>query len=646
MAGKDHYPLGKLMNESDTLKKRSRYLRGTCALFIFLLTCLVYTPALKNDFVNWDDGVYVYENTNIQSFNSHSLYWMLTSFHASNWHPLTWLTHAIDCALWGLDSSKHHLTNILLHGFNSLLLFFLAVGLILRTKVNLTSSHLSRSQLRILTHVLLAGSVTALLFGLHPLHVESVAWVSERKDLLCAFFVLLSILSYLSYTSSSVFTKRSLWFMISLLFFSCALMSKPMAVSLPAILLLLDLYPLRRLEPYLTKNLPLLLEKIPFFVLSIASSTITIIAQHAGGAVMDFKRLPLPVRLLNAAHSPIFYLEKMIWPVELVPFYPFPKQIYPWDAHYIISGGLVLAITGICLWGVKQGKYLFFTVWSYYVITLLPVIGIIQVGSQAAADRYTYLPSISLFLLIGIGTAWLWQNGALMREMREMRGLMLFFTFIALSLLGYLTVKQIKTWQNSEILWSYVISAFPEKIPTAHTGLGNVHFKKGRLDDAIVEYKRALAIDPNYSEAHYNLGITYANNSMLDEAISEFKKALIINPNFTEAHFNLGVTYKKKDMLDEAISEYKKALNINPNLARAHNNLGLAYIKKGKLDESISEYKKALAINPNYAKAHYNLGIAYYYQAKYTLAIIHLDQALELGYTINSKLVESLKPYR
>jgi len=460
-------------------------------------------------------------------------------------------------------------------------------------------------------------------------------------------------------------------------------MSKPMAVTLPVTLILLDIYPLKRISLYpgkTSRKLPVFLEKIPFFTLSIASSIITVMAQKAGEAIRSLEEFHLAFRLLNALRSLVFYLEKMIVPVKLIPFYPFPKHIYWLDLPYLLSALLVLAFTCFSLWMARRKRYLFFIVWLYYVVTLIPVIGIIQVGSQAAADRYSYLPSLSIFLLMGIGMLWLWGKAALSKFRKTIRGMLLSCVFFVILLLSYLTIQQIRVWQNSETLWSYVISAFPKGVSFAHNNLGNTYYEKGELDKAISEYNRALILKSNYADAHYNLGAAYADKGMLDEAISEYKKALAINPDHADAHYNLGLDYGNKGMLDEAISEYKKTLAINPDYADAHYNLGVIYSSKRMFDKAISEYKKALAINsdyadahynlglnygnegmldeaifefkrvlalnPNYAKAHNNISIAFYKKGNYKSAIVHCDRAVELGFSVNPRLLKLLKPYR
>jgi tetratricopeptide (TPR) repeat protein len=617
------------------------------SIFIFSINVFVFLPALRNHFV-WDDYKYVYENTKIQSLNVQSLNWMLTSFHASNWHPLTWLSHALDYTYWGLNPRGHHLTNIIVHGLNALLVFFLVMRIMLasqKVEGNSPSSNLPRSGWG---QSLSVAGITALLFGLHPLRVESVAWIAERKDLLCAFFFFLTLLCYISYRYSASKKNRWRWFILSLLLFFMALMSKPMAVTLPFTLLLLDFYPLRRYQISFRNNLSVLLEKIPFISLSIASSIITIMAQSAGKSIKSFEYLPIDLRLLNAAHSLVFYLQKMIWPLELVPFYPFHADVSLFNLRFIIASILILAITGVCVFMITRKHYLLFAVWSYYVITLLPVLGIIQVGSQSAADRYTYLPSISIFLLAGIGVDWIWRKISLTRFKRVLRGALLGGTGTILVLLSSLTINQIKIWRDSEIFWRYIISAFPTTFPEAYTELGVVYVKSGRLDEAIELYERALAINPFDAKTYANLGSAYGRKGMWDEAISACVKALAVDPThaIVGVYSNLGLIYDKKGNVDEAISQYKKAIALDPFLAEVHYNLGLAYAKKGEIDEAIAAFKKALAVKPNLAGTHYNLAAAYYKKGNNQLAILHFEKASSLGYKVPHPLLERLKSDR
>ena len=621
-------------------RKSSLSIIGACGLIIFLITGLIYTPAINNGFVNWDDNLYVYENSYIYSLNLHSLYWMLTSFHATNWHPLTWLSHAIDYAVWGLNPFGHHLTSIILHGMNSFLVFLLVMQLMLRGRAMNQVPTPSPVALSLPAQSLIAAGVAALLFGVHPLHVESVAWVAERKDVLCAFFFLLTLCSYLFYTSSVDKTSRRAWFIVCMVLETAALMAKPMAVTLPLVLAILDVYPLRQITftDGTHRNLRVMLEKVPFFFLSAISTILTILAQHAGGALESFERLPLHFRLVNAIHAPLFYLAKIVWPVGLVPFYPFPKTISFFDLPYSISVILTISITVGCIWLWKRGRKLFLVIWAYYLITLLPVVGFIQVGGQAAADRYIYLPGVSIFLLAGIGASWLSEKGSLLTK-KVFCGALL----AVLVLLSQVLIQQIKIWQDSETLWRHVIGNFPKSVHFAYNNLGVVYGARGMHDKAIEAYEKALAISPSYVKAHNNLGHAYFKTGKYYKAIDAFERALAGNPHLVEAHNNLGSVYLRTGKYDKAIAAYEKALVSNPNVAAVYLNLGNTYYAKGMLEEAITHYKKAIAINPNFAEAYNDLGNVYYKIGSYDLAGENLDKALALGYKVDPKLLESVK---
>ena len=634
---------GQNIDGNNCLRKSFLRIVGICGAIIFLTTIMVYTPALRNGFVNWDDNEYVYENSYIRVLNLHTLSWMLTTFYAGNWHPLTWFSHATDYAIWGLNPFGHHLTNIILHGLNTLLVFLLVTQLMLIAKKIPSASLPSLMFLTFTVRSMIVASVTALLFGVHPLHVESVAWVAERKDLLCAFFFLLTLFSYIFFASTADKKTCQAWFTACMVLATAALMAKPMAVTLPLVMLLLDIYPLKRItiSEGTSQNLRVLLEKVPLFLLISILSIFTILAQHAGGAFESFERMPLHFRLVNALYSPLFYLAKMLWPIGLVPFYPFSQAIGFFDPTYGISGILALSITGGCVWLWKRGRILFLIVWAYYLITLLPVVGIVQVGIQAAADRYTYLPSVSIFLVAGIAVAQLFAVLVRSKNIIITGGVIVVLIFI---LFGLLTVKQIKIWQDSETFWKHIIKSFPGRMYFAHNNLGVLYSKRGLYDKALEEYEKALAINPTYATAHNNLGVLYSMRGLYDKALEEYEKALASNPNFAEAHTNRGNAYFRKGEYDKALEEYEKALASNPSLAGAYLYLGNTYYKKGMYDEAIAQYKKALAINSNYVEVHNSLGMAYYKISNYSMAADHLDKALALGYKVDPKLLESIKP--
>jgi hypothetical protein len=377
------------MDSKNNIAKKGKWF---VALAILILTVLVYLPVIQNDFVNWDDPEYVYENRNIQVLGLQSLKWMLTTFHAANWHPVTWFSHALDHALWGLNPMGHHLTSILLHGLNAFLVVILIMRLLHHGKsVNYRFAGYEKENQLNRDSLIIAG-VTGLFFGLHPIHVESVAWVSERKDVLYAFFYLLSIVLYIEYVSSRQ-GKKILYFGLSLGFFILSLMSKPMAVTLPVVLIILDFYPLERLslKNVFTSQRKIILEKLVFFGLSAVSSILTIQAQKSAGAIKPYFSIQFTERLLVAIRAPVFYLYKMLWPTDLAPLYPYPSGISFFRIEYIISFSVLFMITGFCIYSWKRQK-IWTVVWAYYLITLFPVLGIIKVGDQAAADRYMYLP--------------------------------------------------------------------------------------------------------------------------------------------------------------------------------------------------------------------------------------------------------------
>jgi outer membrane protein assembly factor BamD (BamD/ComL family) len=585
---------------------------GVTALLIFSFTVLVYLPTLKNGFV-WDDIQYIIENKRIRSLDVQALRVMFTTFYVGNWHPLTWISHTIDYKLWGLDSTGHHLTNIILHGLNAFVVFLLVLRLVILAQEENASPSLSKPLRNVPRQSLLTAGVTALLFGLHPLRVESVAWVSERKDLLCAFFFLLSTACYLNFVLSQISLKRRIWYVTCLMFFMLALMSKPMAVTFPVVVLLLDIYPLRRFGFSLRNTKAVLLEKIPLFALSSAASIVVIFAQNQGRSIRTLEEIPIDIRLLNAIRTPIFYLKKMIIPLELVPFYPFPANVAWWDLQYLLSAILIVVITCLVIWMITKGNYLFIIAWAYYLITLLPVMGLLQVGGQSAADRYTYLPSLSIFLLIAAGISWI-VNRIIAGKKKVVLGGLIIGGFVFFAFLGRLTVNQITLWKDSERLWGYVANTFPYP-----------------QSDPLV---------------HFNLGNALSKSEKLDEAISEYKKTLLLKPGHIRARNNLGRAYAVKGNYDEAIIEFKRALAINPRHVRARNNLGAAYIQKGELEKAIIEIKRSLAIRPNNINAHNNIAFAYYLQGKYKLALAHCDRVISLGGQVNQQLMEFLQSYR
>ncbi len=441
------------------------------AAAIAVATFLLYLPALQNDFLSsWDDNVYVLQNPYIRTLDVSFLQWAFLDFYATNWHPLTWASHALDYALWGLNPLGHHLTNVILHAVNTFAVVFVVMGLIgaftERARIIERSSFLNQRT------ILMTAGITGLLFGLHPVHVESVAWISERKDLLCALFFLLCISSYIKYIRSiksrtpnetdlpRFFNKH---YLVALVFFILALLSKPMAVTIPVVLLILDWYPFGRISHF-KNSLSVFWEKVPFIALSLIASFLTILAQSERG--MDSLELtPLSMRILVGSEALVAYLWKMIVPLHLSPFYPYPNTVSLFSFQYSSAVALVIGITITSIYLAKKQK-LFLSVWSYYLVTLVPVLGIVQVGNQSMADRYTYLPSLGPFLIVALSVAWIVAKISLLKRGKHVVGAVCAIIIVSVLItMSYLSFQQIGVWKNNTVFWFYVIENEPKSIP-------------------------------------------------------------------------------------------------------------------------------------------------------------------------------------
>lgn len=570
--------------------KHARYAVAAC---VMLLTVLVYLPALGNNFVQWDDDRYVFKNEHIRSLGLDFFKWAFTSFHAANWHPLTWVSHAVDYALWGLAPLGHHLTSIILHGFNTFLVVLLTVMLmnIYRIKKPLSNVTVVSSDD---VPVLIAGAVTGLLFGLHPVHVESVVWVSERKDVLCAFFFLLSILAYLKYAYAEQQKSKTALYVLCLVFFVLALLSKPMAVTLPVVLLVLDVCPLGRLKQR-HDNRAVFMEKAPFFVLSALSSVLTVLAQKYGGAIASLLTYPFIVRLWVSLRGFGFYLFKMIWPTNLAPYYPYPEEGSLFSFEFLASVFFVAAITLFCILSWRRRK-IYLAVLVYYIVTLLPVSGIIQVGGQAAADRYSYLPALGPELLIGAAASWFWEKTNGRDNTFTLRRISLACFFLVLLMLAIATIKQTAIWHDPLTLWNAELKVFPEN-PRAISKRGEVYFQSGDFNRAMEHFNKALEINPLYSTGYYDRGITFLMQGNYQQAISDFNRSIELNPNNKQAAIDRRMAYKL------AIKDATKAIEASPDYADAYFNRGLTYELLGDYPNAIKDYDKTIALHPGDAEA-------------------------------------------
>jgi len=523
-------------------RKNVSYKKQNLIVYIILIlaTLAVYWQASQHNFINCDDPVYVTENIHVQSgITLDGIRWAFSTTYAEFWHPLTWLSLMLDYQLYGLNAGGYHLTNLILHVLSTLLLFWL---------FNRTTKMVWRS------------AFVAALFALHPLHVESVAWIAERKDVLSGFFFMLTLCLYVYYTEKPDIRR----YLLVVFCFVCGLMSKPIVVTLPVILILLDYWPLSRCRIGIEskmKNLVLwqLKEKIPFFAVSAIFSIVTLYAQHRPTGI----HFPLDSRIANAVVSFVTYLEKTFWPHNLAVIYPFVDPIPLWQ----VSGAvlLIIIISAAVITMAKKSPYLL-TGWLWYVIILLPVIGIIQVNSQAMADRYTYLPLIGIGIMLAWGMPLLFPSEDIRKFFLLPAGLF----FVAIMVI--LTWQQCNYWKNSIILFIHALQVTDNNF-LAHNNFGAALFKEGKIEEAIDHYNEAIRIKPDIAEIYYNRGNAFTKLGWYKRAIVDFNEAIRQKPDYVEAYYNMGTVYGKSNQYPLAIENYNKALSIKPDYAEAYRSL-------------------------------------------------------------------------
>jgi tetratricopeptide (TPR) repeat protein len=659
----------RLKSESFAAGWNDRWLVLGVCLFLAAITFAVFGQTLRHEFINYDDDRYVYENSVVQKgLTWEGFRWALTYGGIGHWHPLTWMSHMLDCQLYGMNAGGHHLTNVLLHTASVILLF-----LVLRRMTGLRPEK-SIGATTPQAGVLWRCAFVAAVFAIHPLRAESVAWVAERKDVLSAFFFMLTLWAYVRYvqdatgnawqvtgkpaavpaTNPSPATRHpSLFYGLVLLFFALGLLSKNMLVTMPFVLLLLDYWPLNRLSDFSVRVLlQRVVEKIPLLVLAVGSCVVTVLVPEK---VLAGNRLSFALRMENAVVSYVTYLWQMIHPSGLACLYPDPTNHLPlWQVAGAL--GLLLAISGAA-WAFRRTHPWFVVGWLWYLGMMVPVIGIVQISYYGHADRYTYLPQIGLYLMLTWGAA------ELCAGWRHRRVVLGVGSAIILAALIFCARAQTAYWLNSESLWTHTIACTSDNAIThnnlggallqkgrvdeamvhfqqalqikldfaeAHNNLGNALLHKGGVDDAMVHLQQALQISPDYADAHYNLGNALFQKGRVDEAMVHYQKALQINPIYAVAHNNLGYALFQKGVVDEAIVHYQQALQISPEYAEAHNNLANALLHKGAVDEAIVQYQQALQINPDYAEAHNNLGYALFQKGAVDDAIVHYQKALQI----------------
>jgi hypothetical protein len=601
------------------------------AFSVAVLTFIVFLPALGNDFVNWDDPQFVYRNHHIMSFGYDFFRWSFTN-RETQWSPLRWISHAIDYKLWGVNPMGHHLSSIILHSLNTLLVVLLVVKLFEAIRSKLSFSEKAEEE-RFWRRAVITGIVTGILFGIHPLRVESVVWISERKDVLYTFFSLLSIMCYLEYSASFRKKHRGLFYLACLSCFILAVMSKATAVSLPLVLILLDIYPLGRIEfrSAFSSWRKILVEKMPFLGISIAVTLINISVHEEMGTIESYNTLPLLDRILVAFKALSFYVMKMVWPTHLVPVYPYPENVSFFSPEYIGSFILAVAFTILCIFLWRKGKRLWLTTWVYYVITMLPVL-IIKAYSGFAHDRYTYMPSIGPFLLIGLGISLMWDGTYLRRHFpssgKKIANLAMILITIILSVL---TVKQIKTWKNPITLWTHQIEIYPSN---AFGYRSRADYYSNILNDyqkALGDLTLAIGCKPDDAVAYLFKGRAYMKLGDYQKAIMSFDKTIEIRPEFSIAYSDRCNVHLRAKNLQQAMKDCSIAIEIDPKNPVAYNNRGFVLFASGEFDKAIEDFSIAIALNPVDPGFYRNRGAVYSKVGKNSEAIKDYKKGARLG---------------
>ncbi len=576
----------------------TRYRLALIILALLLLILAVYWNVQYFEFIDFDDGTYITENIQIQSgFKSDAILWAFQDIHTGCWHPLTWLSHMLDYNLFRMNAGGHHWTNVLFHAANTIILFVMLFKM---------------------TSALWRSAFVAAMFALHPMHVESVTWVSERKDVLSTFFMFLTIVCYLYYLNKRLLSRYA----FMLFCYSLSLLSKPMTVTLPFALILLDYWPLKRFT--LTKDdrnkmWRLIYEKTPLFFMSFSSIFITFWAAVKTNNLTPLHVLPMSTRIANIFISYAQYIKKAIIPNDMAIFYPYVND-YSW-----LSVGLsTTLLTGISVISIRFAKqYPFLLIgWLWFLGVLIPVIGLTQNGAQSIADRYTYVSYIGIFIMGA------WGLSELFQRFRFRASILSIPAFFMLSILVVQSWKQVQYWENSETIFRHAIEV-TEKNYIAETALATYLIKKGNYDAAAKCLQKALLINPGYENIYSAIGSIMVIQQRYDEALTQFHKALALKANNPDLYFNLGGAYYALKRTDEALNSYRKAISLRPDHIEARKNLGIILSKDGKLDAAIGQFQEVLRIKPNDADILNNLGIAlsqkgkYIEAEKYFLSAIH-----------------------
>lgn len=603
------------------------------------ITIFAFFPSLSNGFTNWDDTAYVTDNLLIRSLSVENLTKMFTTFQLGFYHPLTLLSYACEYRFFGPHPLAYHATNLLLHLMNTLLVYRL---------------------IYLLSGKQLAAFVTALLFAVHPLHVESVAWISERKDVLSAAFILAALIAYVRYRGKE--TRGA--YLLTLTVFTCSFLAKPMAVAIPLVLLLFDYLMGRKFDR------KMILEKIPFLAIAVFFAIFAFLAQEKFGAVKHETSFISWNNISVACYGFLFYIGKLLLPLKLSCIYPYPAKtggLYPFSI--VISPLIVIVLTIGMLFAGRYSKKITFG-YFFFLITLAPVLQLVPVSLSMTADRYTYLPAVGLFYIAGEGCSYLWER------FRRRRVVLMVAGLAAAGMLAGLTSQRCRVWENSVTLWNDVLAKYP-RVPSAYNNRGYAAAGTGDLAQAIADYTEAIAIDPDYAEAYSNRGNAYGAAGDFDRAIADYNEAIRILPTYAAAYTNRGHAYAAKKDLELAIADYDRSLSIDPHnavtynnrafihllkgdpdqaiadcneaikrdpyYAKAFNNRGLAYSAKGDFDHALADFSETLRFQPYFAQTYYHRAMVYFAQGKYHEALHDAQAAQSLGFGTDPAFVEKLR---
>ena len=592
-------------------------------LIVAALAALAFTPVLQNDFVNWDDRVNLLENRSYRGLSWAHLQWMFTTFHNSLYRPLTWITLGADYLLWGMNPAGYHLTSLILHCITALLFYFLSVRLL--SLATASWPHGSDRAVNV------AAAFAALLFAVHPLRVEPVAWASGRENVVAAPFFIATLIFYLRAIAARQQTASYLkWLAAAWLSYACSLLGKGAGVTLPVALLILDFYPLRRLSMktgFVPAVSRILLEKAPFFVLAFVAGLLAIYGKQQSRLMYGLAEYGVSDRVVQTVYGLGFYLWKNLLPFRLSNLYEI-ESLSPLDWRFVSSAVTLAAITA-ALWIYRQRWPWALAAWAYYCVILLPYVGVAQNGPQIAADRYSYLACLPWALLAGgaLLYGWrAWQSGRVKT--------VVFFSgqgiaVLVLLALGVISWQQSRLWRDSETLWKHAL-AINEKSFFAHHFLATALLTQGRPAEALVHFQRSLALNSNYVSGRIGLANALADLNELEKSAGVYRAALTLDPDASEAHYGLARVLAKRGETEAAIQHYVRALAIEPDDPDTHNNLGLLLATRGESEQAMTHFQAALRSDPRYVKAHYNLGRMLVREGKLDEAIDHFRQALNL----------------